>query len=81
MSEENGGRAAPYPKIDSLECKACGRCVAVCPKKVLALCDELNARGYRFVKYAGEGCIGCANCFYSCPEPNAIEVHVPVKGK
>lgn len=81
MSEDNGGRAVPYPKIDSLECKACGRCVAVCPKKVLALGDELNARGYRFVKYAGEGCIGCANCFYSCPEPNAIEVHIPVKGK
>ena len=53
----------------------------MCPKKVLALGDKLNARGYRYVEYAGEGCIGCANCFYACPEPNAIEVHVPVKGK
>ena len=40
---------------------------------------ELNARGYTFAKYAGAGCIGCLNCFYVCPEPNAIEVHLPVK--
>jgi len=25
----------------------------------------------------GDGCIGCLNCFYVCPEPNAIAVHVP----
>ena len=81
MSENERQPAGPYPRIDSLECKACGRCVAVCPKKVLALGEKLNARGYRYVEYAGEGCIGCANCFYACPEPNAIEVHVPVKGK
>ena len=81
MSDNEQQAAGPYPRIDSLECKACGRCVAVCPKKVLALGDKLNARGYRYVEYAGEGCIGCANCFYACPEPNAIEVHVPVKGK
>ena len=79
MSEQANQFKVPYPAIDPLECKACGRCVAACPKKVLTLGTELNARGYAFAKYAGAGCVGCLNCFYSCPEPNAIEVHVPVR--
>ena len=69
----------PYPLINSLECKSCGRCVAVCPRKVLSIGKELNARGYHAAVYAGEGCIGCATCFYTCPEPNALEIHIPGK--
>jgi NAD-dependent dihydropyrimidine dehydrogenase PreA subunit len=42
---------------------------------VLELGDELNARGYHHSVYKGEGCIGCGNCFYACPEPHAIRVH------
>ena len=79
MSENPQRRPEPYPVIDPLECKACGRCVAACPKKVIELGRDLNARGYAFAKYAGAGCIGCLNCFYCCPEPNAIEVHLPAK--
>lgn len=71
----------PYPVIHEIECKSCGRCVAACPKGVLKIGDALNVRGYRFAVYAGEGCTGCTNCFYTCPEPNAIEVHVPEKVK
>lgn len=77
--ENNIKRTEPYPVIDALECKACGRCIAVCPKKVLDMGTELNARGYPFARYLGQGCIGCANCFYNCPEPNAISVHIPLK--
>ena len=79
MTESNVKAPGPYPVIDPLECKACGRCIAACPKKVIEMGQELNARGYTFAKYLGAGCIGCLNCFYVCPEPNAIEVHIPVK--
>ena len=79
MSDPKTKAPEAYPVIDPLECKACGRCIAACPKKVIAMGTELNPRGYVFAKYAGAGCIGCLNCFYVCPEPNAIEVHVPVK--
>ncbi|WNY26584.1 ferredoxin family protein [Methanolapillus ohkumae] len=72
---------APYPVINALECKSCGRCVFDCPKGVLKIGTVLNARGYAPVVYAGTGCIGCANCYYTCPEPLAIEVHIPAKTK
>lgn len=81
MNEEKMTFSGPHPVINALECKACTRCTLVCPKHCLVLGDELNARGYRFVKYTGEGCVGCASCFYACPEPNAIEVHIPVAEK
>ena len=65
----------PKPVINPLECKACGRCIIACPKDCLKMSTELNARGYTYAEYTGEGCIGCGNCYYTCPEPNAIEVH------
>jgi len=71
----------PYPVINSIECKAYERCIVACPSNVLSLGEELNSRGYRFAVYSGEGCIGCGNCYYTCPEPFAIEVHVPSKEK
>jgi NAD-dependent dihydropyrimidine dehydrogenase PreA subunit len=48
--------------------------VAACPKKVLRLSGRVNRRGYNAVEYVGEGCIGCATCFYNCPEPYALQV-------
>ena len=83
MANQNVEIAAmdsPHPVINSLECKACGRCIVSCPEQVLSMGDQINARGYHYVQYAGQGCIGCCNCFYSCPEPLALEVHIPKKG-
>ncbi len=75
MSQET----KPRPVIHALECKACRRCVVACPVKCLELGRALNARGYTPVVYRGEGCIGCGNCYYTCPEPNCIEVRIPAK--
>ena len=72
-------KTTPYPQINALECKSCGRCVDACPKKCLEIGNELNVRGYRPVVYKGEGCIGCVSCFYTCPEPYALEIHIPKK--
>ncbi|MDR1519903.1 MAG: 4Fe-4S dicluster domain-containing protein [Planctomycetota bacterium] len=61
-------------RINSLECKGCGRCVAACPAKCLEMGKAVNARGYQFAVYRGAGCVGCGNCYYACPEPLAVEV-------
>ena len=69
----------PYPLIRVLECKACGRCIIACPKGLLTMSDDINMRGYHYVEYSGADCNGCANCYYNCPEPLAIEIHIPEK--
>lgn len=69
----------PHPVINAIECKACERCILACPVNVLELSHEFNERGYRFIIYEGEGCTGCGGCYYTCPEPMAIEVHIPTK--
>lgn len=74
MSEDEKN---PYPLINTLECKECGRCVLACRKGVLEISDNINSRGYHYIVYKGEGCTGCGNCYYTCPEPLAIEVHIP----
>lgn len=72
-----GKPALPRPVIDADECKSCGRCVAACPKKCLRLANRLNKRGVRPAEYVGEGCTGCAVCFYNCPEPYVIVIEKP----
>lgn len=71
----------PYPLINSKECKACERCITACPSNVLKMGETFNERGYKFAVYTGDGCIGCGACYYTCPEPLAVEVHVPKKEK
>ena len=78
MKEDPGKSGEqPYPEINMLECKSCGRCVEACPKDLLAIGEKFNERGYRYVTYKGEGCTGCGACYYTCPEPGTIEVHGP----
>jgi acetyl-CoA synthetase len=71
----------PYPKINATECKACERCILACPVNSLKMGQEFNDRGYLYIIYKGDGCIGCGACYYTCPEPLAIEVHIPQKDK
>jgi len=57
-------------------CKGCEICIFFCPKKLIALSDELNAAGYlpsAFNNDSGE-CTGCAICASVCPDV-AIEVY------
>ena len=56
------------------ECKGCERCVNACPKSVLKMGKKFNFMGFAHVVYEGKGCIGCAACFYTCPEPGAIKI-------
>lgn len=81
MTKPSEDVPGPFPEINKEECKACGRCVLACPKKVLRLGDELNDRGFRYVTYSGKGCVGCGNCFYTCPEPYTFKIHIPEKKK
>ncbi len=55
--------------IDKDRCKGCGLCVTMCPKKVLEISTELNAKGY-FPAYRArpEDCIFCAICCTMCPD-------------
>lgn len=61
--------------IDETVCKGCGLCVAVCPKKILQLCQErINPKGYNPAELMDrDACIGCAICATICPD-SAITV-------
>jgi acetyl-CoA synthetase len=41
----------PYPVINTIECKACERCILACPANVLSMSDKLNERGYHYAVY------------------------------
>ena len=43
------GKKEPYPVINIIECKACGRCIVACPKGVLKMSDDINERGYHYI--------------------------------
>ena len=55
--------------FDKDRCKGCALCVGVCPKGIVALSSELNAKGYHPAQVtAQENCIGCAFCATMCPD-------------
>lgn len=61
----------PKVKIDEKECDSCGKCVDVCPKRVLSLSEGGKKLELRNVV----DCTVCHDCVDACPKsPPAIEV-------
>ncbi|WP_245823972.1 4Fe-4S binding protein [Sporomusa malonica] len=62
-------------QVLSEKCKSCGLCIAVCPRKVLAVGDKANSKGYYTIVVTDEeSCVGCALCGLVCPDV-ALEVY------
>ena len=51
-------------------CKGCGLCIDVCPKKILRLApDKFNKKGHHPAEITDqESCIACAFCATMCPD-------------
>ena len=67
----------PLPRINVIEkfCKSCGLCIEVCPKKIIAIGDTANDKGFfTAVCINQDECIGCGLCATICPDV-AIEVY------
>ena len=61
----------PHGEIHIIKerCKGCGFCVEYCPKEVLELSSEFNAKGYHPPRVLKEGeCVNCNLCEQICPE-------------
>jgi len=55
--------------IEKDRCKGCGFCVEYCPKDVLELSEEFNAKGYHSPHVKNEAeCLYCQLCETICPE-------------
>lgn len=51
------------------KCKGCGLCVQACPKKIVALSERMNSKGYHPAEVKQqELCIGCTSCAIMCPD-------------
>jgi 2-oxoglutarate ferredoxin oxidoreductase subunit delta len=60
-------------------CKGCGFCVEYCPRDVLAMSDEFNAKGYHPPKIVKSGeCVNCNLCEMICPDFAIFSVVLPV---
>lgn len=49
--------------INAKWCKGCGLCIAICPKKVLELNEQVKSVAAR-----PNDCIGCRQCDNACPD-------------
>jgi 2-oxoglutarate ferredoxin oxidoreductase subunit delta len=55
-------------KIDFEKCKACGLCIAVCPKNSIIISKKSNKGGYFPAEAKNIDCTGCCACALICPD-------------
>lgn len=60
--------------VDVERCKGCEVCIPVCPDDVIAMSENVNGKGYRYMQAVNDNCTGCANCAIVCPD-GVIEVY------
>lgn len=60
----------PRTIFDIERCKGCQLCVAVCPKKIVVIDEEVfNSKGFHPATVKEQDkCIGCAFCAIMCPD-------------
>lgn len=62
-------------EVNESRCKGCELCMVACPKQVIGMSHEVNAKGYHYSYMANpDACIGCAMCANVCPD-SVIEVY------
>ncbi len=54
--------------IDTVYCKGCNLCIAVCTGNALTAGSARNAKGYIAPDWDEKSCVGCLNCGITCPE-------------
>ena len=55
--------------VNETRCKACDKCVSVCPAGVLAMRQEVTSTLGSMIKVVHpEACIGCTDCELACPD-------------
>jgi 2-oxoglutarate ferredoxin oxidoreductase subunit delta len=60
-------------------CKACGLCIAFCPRGCLAVSTGINSRGFHPAEPTNtDVCTGCRMCAMMCPDV-CIEVYREAK--
>ena len=60
--------------FDRERCKGCELCASFCPKQIIEMDAQVNAKGYcPACMTRQELCVGCASCALVCPD-GAIEI-------